>query len=342
MKMTKPSSRTTRPHKNLTSSRARQRVAKAWILSLFAHGCLMVVISVVIATEWSNAPSSSFAWKVQLVEAPPVQPQEEIPPPEQEVPKGVIEAAPPPQPVAQIKRGTEHHLRKRKTLAVTPGPVQSESVRPHSRHTSSAQPPTPRQTAVPTPLPSFKKKTQASPDFIASLPSHSAPSETHFQKMTYPDTTHSQSHVTTGQTSWKEGLQQSTERNREFSVNGKKAFALEANPQLLHEAPVRAPQPQKEDFGWLTDAVHQKIKGLKRYPHRARVGKMEGQVVLRATIKRSGTLEALEIDSPSGHQLLDQDALETVKRAFPLNLPSTFHRTQVVLLLPITYALKTF
>jgi periplasmic protein TonB len=95
----------------------------------------------------------------------------------------------------------------------------------------------------------------------------------------------------------------------------------------------------KRDYGWLTEALWSRIEQFKRYPPAARVNQWEGKVVLRAVIKETGDLTDLRIAQSSGHDILDQDALATLKQATPLTLKQPLGQSQIVVHIPISYRL---
>lgn len=64
--------------------------------------------------------------------------------------------------------------------------------------------------------------------------------------------------------------------------------------------------------------IRRKIEKAKHYPILARARKMEGVAVLSFSIKASGDVESLLLVKSSGAQILDEEALATVKRAAPL------------------------
>ncbi len=341
MKTSLQSSLTKEQKRIIARSRARRRMENGWLLSILGHGFVLAVIAIFSSAEWSQSPQSSFAWKVRLVQAKSVQLPEHTPPPEQQqVLKSIVEAAPPPQPLAQVKRGTEHRLRELQARMAKQGPVQTRSVRPNMIRASSSQSPPLRQTTQLTPRTSQHEESDVTADLLASVPNRSLPRFSQLRPA-YLDKPHSNSHTTSGKAMWQEGVQHTLHKKHDFSVNGREMIASAAERQILDEAPRHAAQLQEEDFGWLTTALNKKVQGLKRYPYQAKLRSMEGKVVLRATVKKNGVLSTLTVESPSGHRLLDQDALETVKKAFPLTLKHNINRSYIVLLLPITYALKT-
>jgi protein TonB len=114
---------------------------------------------------------------------------------------------------------------------------------------------------------------------------------------------------------------------------------------VIQEASVREIQDRpapaaKADYGWLAQALWDRVARLKHYPHMARVNHLEGRVVVRAIIKEDGHLAEVGVAESSGHPVLDQDALEVIRRACPLKLRHPLGWPQVVVQVPINYRLE--
>lgn len=108
----------------------------------------------------------------------------------------------------------------------------------------------------------------------------------------------------------------------------------------IRELPVRPVPATKADYGWLAQALWDRVERLKRYSHMARVRHLEGRVVVRAVIREDGHLRSLEVLESSGHRILDDDALEIIRRACPLKLNHPLGRPEVVVQVPINYRLE--
>ncbi len=108
----------------------------------------------------------------------------------------------------------------------------------------------------------------------------------------------------------------------------------------LTEQPVRAMPDTKADYGWLAQELWHRIERLKRYPRLARMHGWEGKVVVRAVIKDDGSLLHETVEESSGHEALDQDALDLVKQACPLALKHALGQSQVVVHVPIQYRIE--
>ena len=106
-------------------------------------------------------------------------------------------------------------------------------------------------------------------------------------------------------------------------------------------APVVAAAPVvKADYGWLMKSLLSRINELKHYPHMARMNHWEGKVVLRAVIKDDGQVLMVDVQESSGRSILDNDAMETLRKASPLKLEQPLGKPQVAILMPISYSLR--
>jgi protein TonB len=107
----------------------------------------------------------------------------------------------------------------------------------------------------------------------------------------------------------------------------------------IRERVLRALPHTQADYGWLRDSILARIQQLKRYPSRAKMHDWEGKVVVQAVIREDGSIVDLLVAESSGHEVLDQDALLVVKTASPLTLKHPLGKTQVPILVPISYRL---
>ena len=124
--------------------------------------------------------------------------------------------------------------------------------------------------------------------------------------------------------------------------------ALPAAPPVVAQAdPAPAPaSPSVEavDAGSLAQYRLQLIsiaRKYKRYPRVATDNNWEGGVVVRLVIGASGMISALSIKTSSGHEVLDQQALEMFKKATPLvQIPPALRGKEFAIELRAIYSLK--
>jgi protein TonB len=94
------------------------------------------------------------------------------------------------------------------------------------------------------------------------------------------------------------------------------------------------------DYGWLSVALREKIERTKRYPHLARANRWQGQVLVQFCVRQDGHLVDPRVAESSGHLVLDQAALETVREASPVALQHRLEQPLVAVSLPLTYQLE--
>ncbi len=109
--------------------------------------------------------------------------------------------------------------------------------------------------------------------------------------------------------------------------------------QVVAQAAVARPVT-KADYGWLAESLHRRIIELRHYPSTARLNGWEGKVVLKVSIRNDGQLKSVEVVKSSGHESLDQAAMEAVRRACPLHMKHELTAPMVVLHLPVSYSLN--
>jgi periplasmic protein TonB len=123
--------------------------------------------------------------------------------------------------------------------------------------------------------------------------------------------------------------------------------APDAAPMIARVEPVPAPAaPSAETFdvGSLAQYRLQLIsiaRKYKRYPRVAMDNNWEGEVVVRMVIGANGMITALGVKTSSGHEVLDQQALEMFKKAKPLaQIPVSLRGKEFTLELRAIYNLK--
>lgn len=158
--------------------------------------------------------------------------------------------------------------------------------------------------------------------------------------------------------------QQQTQKRQEEAEDGQPTEAMDARPQeaapsqaaaaAAAAAPMalatdeRAAAPAEGSVseaqalppGW-QKAVMAHLGRHKRYPVEARQKRLEGEVLLRFVMDRTGKIRSASLTKPSGAPILDAEALAMLVRAQPLpSLPTQVKGEQVGLVVPINYRLK--
>ena len=88
-------------------------------------------------------------------------------------------------------------------------------------------------------------------------------------------------------------------------------------------------------------AVKEKIEDCRRYPYWARKQGFEGTVHLKFTILSTGGVKDIKIIKSSGFNILDKEAISTVKRASPFPpIPEKINRSTLTIEVSLVFQLK--
>jgi protein TonB len=110
-----------------------------------------------------------------------------------------------------------------------------------------------------------------------------------------------------------------------------------------HQVVASAVMPKaasKADNKWVADSLMRRVIELRHYPSTAKLNGWEGKVVLKVSIRPDGHLKGVEVVESSGHDTLDQAAIEVVRRACPLHMKEEVTAPLVVMKLPVVYKLS--
>jgi protein TonB len=115
------------------------------------------------------------------------------------------------------------------------------------------------------------------------------------------------------------------------------SVAQESAPQT---AMATRPTPAvKVDHGWLAESLRRRLSEIKRYPSSARLNGWEGKVVLRAVIRADGHLSEVKVHRSSGHETLDNAAIEAIRLVCPLHMHQPLGTSEVAVYVPMVYSL---
>ena len=110
--------------------------------------------------------------------------------------------------------------------------------------------------------------------------------------------------------------------------------------QLVAKAPPTSMSPSRPDYGWLTDMLQRRSAEVRHYPSQARLNQWQGKVVVRAVIRADGHLADVTVKKSSGHSVLDEAAMDVIRRITPVQLKYALGRQEVVVNIPISYELN--
>jgi protein TonB len=110
-----------------------------------------------------------------------------------------------------------------------------------------------------------------------------------------------------------------------------------------HQVVASAVMPKaasNSDYKWVAESLTRRVIELRHYPSTAKLNGWEGKVVLKVSIGPDGHLKGVEVVESSGHDALDQAAIEVVRRACPLHMKHEVTAPLVVMKLPVVYKLS--
>ena len=113
-----------------------------------------------------------------------------------------------------------------------------------------------------------------------------------------------------------------------------------APPRPVSPAPAAAPPAPSRALPNFEARLLARLEQYKHYPRAAMNRGQQGTVRIRFTMDRTGEVLAVTIAQSSGHDLLDQEALATVRRAAPLPpIPPDIPQARLNIVVPIRFAL---
>jgi protein TonB len=116
------------------------------------------------------------------------------------------------------------------------------------------------------------------------------------------------------------------------------AAVAKAEPQPSTPAPSTAEADSLQAYR--SDLIEM-AKKYKRYPRVAMDNNWEGRAVVRLVVGANGLISSVGILSSAGHEVLDKQAQEMVRRAKTLvQIPSALRGKEFVIEIPVTYELK--
>lgn len=301
--------------------------ASGWIVSLGLHGAAVFLAIVFVDRIGLAPPSSSFHWDVTVVSpaASPPAPSPTIERPHVDPNPARVTTPSPPIPP---RHSTAPHLQPSTKSASTRSPLI------HEPQTSSpVLPPLPREIDPAPQRPLLPPLREALESPAAQAPTEPSPkplaqSPAEFQQQPAPVS--SSTKDPEGTTELPPAFPTASQLEQTPAPASTAAFAPPASS---------VPAPRKADYGWLAGILSPRIEALKQYPVDARLKHIEGRVVVRIVIQEDGQIVSAAIAKSSGHDTLDQAALETIRKISPVTLTQPLEQSPVTLHVPIRYQL---
>lgn len=295
----------------------------AWTFSLALHG-ISLGAALVLAAEFSVIPREHpFRWEVSIVSAPADHPLTSDVPSQATVSSTPPASAPPetaPRPVM-----TTTHSARTVIAPVAKKTVTSDQGTLPSRHDEpTASPPTRLHAATPDKVPTDLEQPVPNPG--SDTLSNPSPSN-------WPVSTAAIADLPPPP------IEAAVLSNLAMEPAAPETLRLvnRPTPQAREAVVSRAFLP---DYGWLAQMLFTEVEQAKRYPALAKRQRWQGSVLLQAHVHDDGRLSDIAVVEPSGHEILDLDAIALLERTSPVSLKHPLGQPYVVVHIPIGYRLE--
>lgn len=321
---------------------------QAWIVSLTLHSLVLGAV-LMMPFERRIVRPDPFRWEVLMV--PLAQP------PESGQPSVPRHTRTPPRPIEPLQKALPRTRQERPVVTTEQPVVRAVERRPHVVREMHEQTVETNERAV-APIERIVQTSGPVQARAARVISQAAPADDHIAKavsrgtvVTAASVVGLQEEATAVKPTVEQSLPHTTSRTerQDHPIDSHRAAVIEpiiervptANNQgETQTLPVgEAPSPRAH-YGWLKQSLAEQIERVKRYPQFAVDNNWEGRVVVRAVIWNDGSLTDLAVIESSGHELLDHESLELLKRISPVYLKHPLGHDSVTLKIPISYGIR--
>jgi protein TonB len=129
-----------------------------------------------------------------------------------------------------------------------------------------------------------------------------------------------------------------TARADQVKKNGVGTSAPQIGPRGVRDGSGADQKRLNQKYGLI---LHRHISGAKSYPRFARKAGIEGRLLVEITVDSNGRILAVKVRESSGHQILDDTTIDTIRNfeRFPLP-PQGLTWTKKTFVLPVSYKLS--
>jgi protein TonB len=296
------------------SPTSQYRVVQGWVVYTLIHGLALTVVLGLMAQVKPAIPKDVFTWDVALIEPQRVQDtrQSEITPTQEA-------AQATPRPIVPTPLQPKMAMQKIQTREVTP--VVQGKISQVVETSEPVQQMVAVQTKIEEGMQVREQQLEEVQQAHQSVVESAAPLVQHEAVTAEP------------------AIISSPATAAATDAKPTESVVMESSPQL---AMATRPAPAvKADNSWLVESLRRRLAELKRYPSTARLNGWEGKVVLRAVIRADGHLSEVKVHRSSGHESLDNAAMETIRLACPLHLQHPISTSELAIYVPIVYSLAS-
>lgn len=321
-------------------------------MSAFVHGLALTVALGLMAQVKPVVPKEAFQWDVSLVE-----PQLDQETRQAEIKPTLEPANPTPRPAAPAPSQPQMVTQDVQTHEVTP--VVQREIREIIETSQPIQQTMPVQTRSEAVTPVMEQQStevqqtkQTIVESVAPIVQHEAVNTASAtiaapvqQTVTQPATIEASVHPVEARTVETAAVTRDPDPSPPSPPVSPAANDPKPAEPVMRESPpqvamaTRPTSATKADYGWLAESLRRRLAEIKRYPSAARLNGWEGKVVLRAVIRADGQLSEVRIHRSSGHEVLDNAAMEAIRLVCPLHMTNEMAVAEVAVYVPMVYSL---
>lgn len=98
---------------------------------------------------------------------------------------------------------------------------------------------------------------------------------------------------------------------------------------------------QRDELSAFRNKIREKIEKTKKYPSLAKKSKFEGSIEVEFCLLKDGKVKEISIMSPSKYEILNNAAVEAIKKAEPYpEIPKSLSQSQIWIEIKVTFELK--
>lgn len=295
-----------------TTQEFRAEFLQSWLVSCLLHGLVLVSLLPLFRQSLMTLPKESSHWDVTLVQSTPTTKEtaKTI-----ETNEPVLPKPPDRMPPASLAKRTIRH-----------------AVPSAGRNTSP--PPKTDAPVTPTSMPDSPSSVTASSGTVTT----SIPNELPPPLVQADDPVRQPTETPIGSTTQSPPQLETAASAAPREENAPPTGITHPSPVPITAAATPSVSAIRPDYGWLQQAIFQRLEELKRSSRPSLDDSRPLKVTVKAVVSREGTLLDSSVVKSSGLDRIDQEAMALVQRVFPMQFDHTLDRQQIVMRIPITYS----
>ncbi len=291
-----------------TTQQSKTQLLHGWLVSCLLHGLVLVSLLPLFRQSLMTLPTDPFHWDIALVQSAATAKDS----------AETIEATKPPVLKQPDHTATVSHANRTIRHA-------APSAEPSTSRVPKAEAP-----VTPTSMPDSPSSVTSSSDTVTTA----IPNELPPPLVQAAEPPRQQTETPISSTTQASQL----EAAAPLKESTPPTDTTQPSPVPITASDAHAASAIRPDYGWLQQAIFQRLEELKRSSHPSLDDSRPLKVLVKAVVSREGILLDYAVVKSSGLDRIDREAMALVQRAFPMQLDRPLDRQQVAMRIPITYS----